>query len=100
MSLLADDFFGTPAPAAIPTEAMVNQLPTLKQGATGPMVRRVQGLLVAAGHDLGTTGLRRDGIDGSYGPATGMQVKLFQQATGIAQDGVVGAVTWAKLLGV
>ena len=50
--------------------------------------------------DLGTTGLRKDGIDGTYGPATAAQVRAFQAGAGIAQDGVVGAVTWQKLLGV
>lgn len=101
-SLLLDNFFGTPPqPAARSTEAIVQQLPTLKQGDTGPMVRRVQGLLVAAGHDLGTTGLRKDGIDGTYGPATVAAVKSLQAAFRITQDGVVGpAQTWPALLGV
>lgn len=98
-SLLRADFFGPPVTDL--TEAMVQQLPTLRLGATGPMVRRVQGLLVAAGHDLGTTGLRKDGIDGTFGAATDKAVRDLQAATGITADGVVGpGQTWPKLLGV
>lgn len=100
-SLLLADFFGAAPPATDPTEAIVQQLPTLKLGATGPMVRRVQGLLVAAGHDLGVTGLRKDGIDGTYGPATVAAVRSLQAACGITQDGAVGpGQTWPALLGV
>lgn len=103
-SLLLSDFFGAvpaPVPAPKTTEAIVQQLPTLKLGATGPMVRRVQGLLVAAGHDLGTTGLRKDGIDGVYGAGTAAAVRSFQAGVHLTQDGVVGpAQTWPALLGV
>jgi lysozyme len=83
------------------TEQIMQQLPTLKQGASGPMVRRVQGLLVAAGHDLGTTGLRKDGIDGAFGITTDKALRNFQAATGLHVDGEVGpAQTWPELLGV
>jgi len=99
-SLLLDSFFGTP-PAPDPTEALVQQLPVLKQGASGVMVRRVQGLLVAAGYDLGTSGPRRDGIDGSFGAATDKALRALQKAAGIAVDGIVGPEqTWPALLGV
>ena len=97
-SLLLAGFFGTPPPAPDPTEVIVQQLPVLKLGASGVMVRRVQGLLVAAGYDLGTTGPRRDGIDGSFGAATLAGVKSVQAAGKIAQDGVVGPATWGVLL--
>ena len=101
-SLLLDDFFGsTGSTGSTWTEQIVQQLPTLKLGATGPMVRRVQGLLVAAGHDLGTTGLRKDGVDGAFGPATDQAVRNLQAALHIGVDGVVGpAQTWPALLGV
>src|SRR5262249_45350140 len=42
MSLLADDFFGAPAPVTNWTEKIMQQLPELKQGATGAHVRTVQ----------------------------------------------------------
>lgn len=99
-SLLLGDFFGT-SPVSTRTEQIMRDLPTLKQGDTGPDVRRVQGLLVAAGHDLGVTGLRKDGIDGDFGAGTTAAVKSLQAATGITQDGKVGPdQTWPKLLGV
>lgn len=102
-SLLLDSFFtASPVSTGVNrTEQIMQQLPTLKQGATGPMVRRVQGLLVAAGHDLGTTGLRKDGIDGTFGKATDAAVRSLQAALHITQDGIVGpAQTWPALLGV
>lgn len=100
-SLLLGNFFGTPPPAPNSTEAIVLQLPTLKMGATGPMVRRVQGLLVAAGHDLGVTGLRKDGVDGSFGETTDTAVRSLQAACHIDVDGEVGPdQTWPALLGV
>lgn len=99
-SLLLDNFFGA-LPATDPTEAIVKQLPTLKLGATGPDVRRVQGLLVAAGHDLGVTGLRKDGVDGTFGATTDAAVRSFQAAASITVDGTVGpGQTWPQLLGV
>ena len=98
-SLLADDFFGTP-PSPTWTENIVQQLPVLKQGANGMAVRRVQGLLVAAGYDLGATGVRKDGIDAAFGTATDKAVRALQAASGIGVDGTVGQQTWAALLGV
>jgi hypothetical protein len=109
MSLLADDFFGTPTPPTTVktppttvnwTETIVQQLPVVQQGATGAAVRRVQGLLVAAGYSLGVTGAHKDGIDGSFGAVTGTAVRQAQKAAGIAEDGVVGQATWPALLGV
>jgi peptidoglycan hydrolase-like protein with peptidoglycan-binding domain len=37
-------------------------------------------------------------IDGIFGPETEGQVRGFQQAIGIANDGVVGPVTWQALV--
>ena len=94
-------FRGTaPPPAPTWTEMIMQELPELRLGASGVPVRRVQGLLVAAGYDLGTTGPRKDGIDGSFGPATLAAVKSVQAAGKIAQDGAVGPQTWAALMGV
>jgi peptidoglycan hydrolase-like protein with peptidoglycan-binding domain len=93
-SLLLDNFFGTPAaaPAVNSTEALVQQLPTLKQGASGTFVRTVQFQCGERGHKVT--------VDGAFGPATLAAVKACQATAKIAQDGVVGPATWPVLLGV
>lgn len=90
MSLLADDFFGTPHLNW--TETIVQELPVRKQGDLGPSVRTVQGLCCARGHAVT--------IDGVFGPATAQAVKNVQATARITQDGVVGPQTWPALLGV
>jgi hypothetical protein len=100
-SLLLEDFFGTPAPPTTVktppatvnwTENLVQQLPTLQQGATGTFVRTVQFQCGERGHAVK--------VDGSYGPLTVAAVKAAQAAAKVAQDGVTGPVTWGILLGV
>jgi len=91
-SLLADDFFGAPAPTPATgwTAAMINDLPTLRQGATGNDVRTAQALCVARGHAAA--------VDGAFGPATATAVRAVQTSYGIAADSVVGKVTWGVLI--
>jgi len=92
-SLLLDDFFGAPTPApANWTETLMQELPEVKQGATGTYVRTVQFQLGERGHAVT--------VDGSFGSLTLAAVKACQQAAGIAQDGVVGPATWGALMGV
>lgn len=91
MSLLADNFFGTAPPVRTITSEVPVQLPTVKQGATGPHVRTIQGLCVARGHV--TT------VDGVFGGATTLAVKAVQ-AGKVTADGIVGPATWPVLLGV
>lgn len=75
------------------TEAIVNQLPTLRKGDTGADVRRLQGLLVAA--QLWVK------IDGQFGNDTDARLRDFQASNGLEVDGVCGRVqTWPALLGV
>jgi hypothetical protein len=90
----------TPTPPPTPpgwTEAIVQDLPTLRQGSTGNDVRTMQGLLVARGHPTapGTSNL---GVDGIFGPQTEAVVISVQRGWGLPADGVVGPKTWAKLL--
>jgi hypothetical protein len=95
-SLLLGDFFstGSTVPTQVHwTEHIMQQLPTLQQGATGTYVRTVQFQLGEHGHPVK--------VDGALGPVTGQAVRAFQAASGITADGVVGpAQTWPKLLGV
>jgi lysozyme len=64
-------------------------LPTLKQGATGGAVQRLQRALVKAGQNVA--------VDGDFGPGTDRAVRAFQAAHGLGVDGVVGPGTWAAL---
>jgi peptidoglycan hydrolase-like protein with peptidoglycan-binding domain len=87
--------FATPPPPPPPSVRwevqLVQSLPTLAQGATGPDVRRVQALCGADGHPIA--------VDGQFGPNTKAAVEAVQRAAAITVDGVVGQHTWAALLG-
>lgn len=65
---------------------------TLRSGSRGEEVRQLQQALAAAGFSPGA-------IDGIYGPATERAVRAFQQAKGLAVDGIAGPQTWAALGG-
>jgi peptidoglycan hydrolase-like protein with peptidoglycan-binding domain len=60
--------------------------PVLRKGSTDPAVRDLQEALKALGHDPGP-------VDGVFGATTEAAVKAFQQAKGIAVDGIVGRVS-------
>jgi peptidoglycan hydrolase-like protein with peptidoglycan-binding domain len=64
--------------------------PVLHNGSTGLPVRRVQSRLTAAGYDTG-------GVDGIFGPHTKSGVQALQRDYHLAQDGIVGPATWAKI---
>ena len=59
---------------------------TIRQGSRGDAVRQLQELL----------GIAADGI---FGPMTKAAVKDYQTANGLKPDGIVGLLTWGKLLG-
>ncbi len=74
--------------AATPEEEHLSSTgpnPVLKQGAKGPAVERLQGLL----------GIK---VDGDFGPGTKTAVQDFQKKNGLIADGVVGEVSWKVLL--
>lgn len=89
-----------PVPVTDWTAAIVDQLPTLKQGDTGPGVRTVQALLVARYFHVGTTGDVGDGVDGDYGPLTDAAIRTFQGEKKIKVTGITDQLTWPALLGV
>jgi len=64
--------------------------PVLRPGATGEAVRQLQQALKALGYDPGV-------IDGTFGATTEAAVKAFQNAKGIAADGIVGDITWVNI---
>jgi N-acetyl-anhydromuramyl-L-alanine amidase AmpD len=63
---------------------------TIKSGAKGPMVTRLQKLLKQRGFDPGAA-------DGAFGASTAKAVKQAQKAHGLNADGIVGPMTWHAL---
>ena len=68
---------------------------TLRKGDKGSQVKALQALLIGYGYDCGRTG-----ADGDFGAATDSAVRKYQSRSGLTVDGIVGAKTWAKLLGI
>ena len=64
--------------------------PLVKRGDNIFPVRSLQDLLRARNHPVG--------VDGIFGPLTEAAVKAFQQGNGLAADGIVGPLTWPKLV--
>lgn len=77
-------------PAPNWTEQLVQALPQLSKNATGNDVKTVQALLIARGHAVK--------IDGIFGAGTDAAVREFQLSAGLKKDGIVGKLTWTKLL--
>lgn len=69
----------------------MSELPLLRRGARGETVEALQRSLLAADLDPGP-------IDGIFGKRTDEAVRAFQEARGLAVDGLVGPVTWEALL--
>lgn len=95
-----DDADAVEAPAATTTPATTTtkkevEIGTLKKGSEGKTVKALQILLIGYGHSCGSYG-----ADGDFGSATQKAVVSYQKANGLEDDGVVGPLTWAKLLGV
>ncbi len=61
----------------------------LRRGSFGDSVRELQELLASQGYGIA--------IDGDFGAATELAVKLFQQNHNLTVDGIVGRQTWALL---
>lgn len=79
------------ATASVPT---VTGLPLLRYGDKGEFVRSAQLLLIGRGYSCG-----RCGADGEIGQDTCNAVIAYQRACGLQQDGIIGAQTWARLIG-
>ena len=71
------------------------QVKELQKGSNGDQVKALQTLLIGYGYSCG-----KAGADGDFGTNTEKAVKKYQKAVGLAADGIVGANTWNKLLGV
>lgn len=72
----------------------VTGLPLLRYGDKGEFVRSAQLLLIGRGYSCGWCG-----ADGEIGQDTCNAVIAYQRACGLQQDGIIGAQTWARLIG-
>ncbi len=93
-ALMAGKVEPTPAPAPV-TKGNAISLRTLSEGSQGEDVKALQILLAGRGCN-GKMG-KPDGI---FGPNTLGAVQMFQKKYGLDADGIVGILTWSKLLGV
>ncbi len=84
-----------PAPPVVTAERFSVELPILRRGDQGEVVRALQHLLIANGYNCGTKG-----ADGKFGINTEEAVKTFQKKGSLLVTGVADAATWANLLGV
>ena len=83
-----------PTQPAQPSGGGIN-LPMLRRGDKGEAVRAAQYLLNGRGASVGMWG-----ADGDFGPMTESAVKAYQRRNGLEADGIIGPLTWRKLLGV
>ena len=79
---------------AAPYSGVQVNLQELSRGSAGEQVKTVQRILAAMGYDLGTL----NPYDGQFGSKTDAAVRAFQKAKGLTADGIVGQLTWNKLL--
>lgn len=63
----------------------------LELGSTGAVVKEVQAMLALMGYYSGA-------VDGLYEQSTSEAVRQFQTDAGLLADGVVGPLTWQRLL--
>lgn len=70
---------------------------TYKIGSRGDMVTQIQQQLKDLGYDLGTSGDKKDGVDGKYGGKTYNAVKKYQKDKKLKIDGIVGDETITSL---
>lgn len=70
---------------------VVPDMPMVYWGCTGDAVKTLQEKLNAKGFNSGN-------MDGIFGSKTYATVLAFQKANGLAADGIVGSLTWGKLV--
>lgn len=80
----------TTSPAAQSVQNAAVSWPIVSRGAAGERVVTIQYLLGQRGYRLA--------VDGLFGPATQAAVMSFQRRNKIVVSGVVGNITWPKLV--
>lgn len=99
IGFVAPSAFADPAPsthkATVTSVTKLSQQswPTLKRGSQGTDVRALQYMLRQFSD--ATQNLAADGV---FGANTQKAVRLYQESRGVEVDGVVGPLTWAKLV--
>lgn len=73
-------------------KSLIEFLPVIQKGSKNNTVKALQKILAKYGWYSGD-------IDGSAGPVTDKGIRLMQTALGIYVDGIVGPITWTKLIG-
>lgn len=94
-SVVADISQPVTQPAEKPKVTKTTDIPTISVGSTGEVVRAAQILLIGRGYTCGYFG-----ADADFGNATRAAVKNFQRTHDLEVDGVIGAESWAALLGI
>ncbi len=89
MFLVQDGIVGNKTWQSLYKGAPVN-MPVLRKGSTGAVVKQMQERLAIGGYDVGA-------IDGSFGNRTEAAVRKLQEASSLPIDGVVGDRTWFEL---
>ena len=82
--------YGVSPAMPVETTTVVGR-PMVSYGSRGDAVRKLQELLNALGYDCGS-------VDGIFGSKTKAAVLAFQKANGLGADGIVGPLTWGKLV--
>ena len=82
--------YGVSPAMPVETTTVVGR-PMVSYGSRGDAVRKLQELLNALGYDCGS-------VDGIFGSKTKASVLAFQKANGLGADGIVGPLTWGKLV--
>ena len=80
-----------PSKPSVPTTKLGDKMPTIQNGNKGSRVRILQGLLLAWRYSIK--------LDGIFGDKTEEAVRDFQRKHAKPVDGIVGPITWNKLLG-
>lgn len=70
---------------------VVTRYPLLRSGSRGVYVCILQDALTTLGYDTG-------GLDGVFGTKTRSSVISYQSKNGLSQDGIVGNLTWNKIM--
>jgi peptidoglycan hydrolase-like protein with peptidoglycan-binding domain len=89
---VAESIRGSTSGGGSTTPPAAGSRPAIRNGSRGDAVREAQQLL----NRQISAGLTTDGI---FGNLTDAAVRRFQTERGLGVDGIVGPITWGRLLG-